>query len=54
MTEEEYNLDWKAQKREHQQRMEQRLQTIEKSLKSIRSNISLGCLLIIIILLVTN
>lgn len=40
MTEEEYNLDLKAQQRKHQQRMEQHLQTIEKSLDKIQSSIS--------------
>ena len=40
MTEEEYNLDLKAQQRERQQRLEQHLQTIEKSLDKIQSGIS--------------
>lgn len=41
MTEEEYNLDLKAQQRERQQRMEQHLQTIEKSLKSTNTKITI-------------
>lgn len=41
MSEEEYNLDLKAQQREHQQRMEQHLQSIEKSLKSTNTKITI-------------
>ena len=51
MTEEEYNLESQAQQREHQQRMEQHLQTIEKLLKSMNTNITI-CALIIIVLIV--
>lgn len=41
MTEEEYNLDLKAQQLERQQRVEQHLQTIEKSLKSTNTKITI-------------
>ena len=50
MTEEEYNLDLKAQQREHQQRVEQHLKTIEKSLKSMNTTITVyGVVMIILI-----
>lgn len=45
MTEEEYNLDLKAQQREHQQRVEQHLKTIEKLLFIIIAQITVFMLL---------
>ena len=40
MTEEEYNLEMQVQQREHQQRVEQHLQAIEKLLKSTNTTIT--------------
>ena len=48
MTEEEYNLESQTQQREHQQRVEQHLQAIEKLLDKIISGISFLFYLIII------
>lgn len=52
MTEEEYNLDLKAQQREHQQRVEQHLQIIEKLLKSMNTNINISFIIIIALIAV--
>ena len=52
MTEEEDNLDLKAQQREHQQRVEQHLKTIEKSLKSMNTNINISAFIIIALIVV--
>lgn len=52
MTEEEYNLDLKAQQREHQQRVEQHLKTIEKLMKSMNTNINISAFIIIALIVV--